>query len=84
MLVLLENQGVVVKEGHILNNGLRIGKFSKGQTWSYRTDGFSKDDGILYFMGVSITHSCVTDIYPFTPVTESCILYVWSMSFSLI
>lgn len=72
VFVLLENAGIPVTEEDILDKGLRIGKFGKGQKWMYRTDSFSVDDGILYFMGVSLSNLCVTDIYPFYPVTESC------------
>lgn len=72
VFVLLENAGIPVTEEDILDKGIRIGKFDKGQKWMYRTDSFSIDDGILYFMGVSLSNSCVTDIYSFYPVTESC------------
>lgn len=72
IMVLLEKPDVAVSVDDVLKNGIIVGKFNKGEYWRYRTDPYTKDDGILYLVGISVSHDCVTELYKFIPSTESC------------
>lgn len=72
IMVLLEKPDVAVNVDDVLKNGIIVGKFNKGEYWRYRTDPYTKDDGILYLVGISVSHDCVTELYKFIPSTESC------------
>lgn len=67
IVALLSNSPQMVQMKDILKDGDIVGRFGYGEKWVYRTDAFSRNDGVLYILGVSLLRSCVSNIHYFLP-----------------
>lgn len=72
--MLATQRDVFVDTEYMLSNGFHMGKINKGEKWSFRTDWYSQDDGIIYIMAVSLYHQCASKIHSFIPIAESGII----------
>ncbi|KAK8821515.1 hypothetical protein WA556_001966, partial [Blastocystis sp. ATCC 50177/Nand II] len=71
IVALLSNSPQMVQMKDILKDGDIVGRFGCGEKWVYRTDAFSRNDGVLYILGVSLLRSCVSNIHYFLPSESS-------------